>query len=78
MSERATTMDGVFTITHTGETTPTPVDELPPVRRQLHRRRPIEPFTDWDALERRRAADPELAADIAFANRIASFRHPRV
>ncbi len=51
--------------------TPTPADALPSVRRQLHRRRPIEPFTDWDGLARRRAADPELAADIAFANRFA-------
>ena len=54
--------------------TPTPADALPSVRRQLHRRRPIEPFTDWDGLARRRAADPELAADIAFANRFAPVR----
>ena len=55
---------------------PTPANELGPVRRQLHRRRPIEPFTDWDGLARRRAADPDLAADIAFANWIAPARHP--
>jgi hypothetical protein len=42
---------------------PTPANELGPVRRQLHRTRPIEPFADWDGLARRRAADPELAAD---------------
>ena len=70
MSERPTTMDGVFTITHTGEMTPT---ELPVVERNLHRLR-ITEGTDWEALERRRAADPELAADIAFANRIAPIR----
>ena len=67
MSDRPTTMDGVFTITHTSETTPT---ELPPVHRNLRRLR-ITEGTDYEALERRRAADPELAADIAFANRFA-------
>lgn len=53
---------------------PTPADELPPVRRELRRLVPIEPFTDWDGLARRRAADPELAADVAFANLIAPIR----
>ena len=56
--------------------TPTPADALPSVRRLLHRRRPIEPFPDWYGLARRRAADPDLAADIAFANWIAPARHP--
>ena len=71
MTERPTTMDGVFTITHTGETTPT---ELPPVERNLHRLR-ITQGVDYEALERRRAADPELAADKAFADWVAGI-HP--
>jgi hypothetical protein len=53
---------------------PTPANELGPVRRSLYRATPTEPFTDWEGLARRRAADPELAADIAFADRIAPIR----
>lgn len=60
-----------FTITSTAETAPTPVEELPPIRRNLRGSNRSEPFTDWEGLARRIAADPEWAADVAFADWVA-------
>ncbi|MFZ4431629.1 MAG: hypothetical protein ACOYOQ_00380 [Microthrixaceae bacterium] len=61
-------MTNLITVTSTAWVTPTPVEELDPIDRSHLRGTPPEPFTDWEGLAARRAADPTWAEDVAFAN----------